>query len=72
MGTLEGFPNPPAKGLRPTPKITMGTLEGFPNPPAKGLRPTRSTTLANLRSVGQESVRCKVRGRASALPVSPS
>jgi len=25
MGTLEGFPNPPAR---------MGTLEGFPNPPA--------------------------------------
>jgi hypothetical protein len=39
MGTLEGFPNPPAMsyGRQSRPSldaINMGTLEGFPNPPA--------------------------------------
>jgi hypothetical protein len=40
MGTLEGFPNPPAmvrrRHSRRAPHATtfMGTLEGFPNPPA--------------------------------------
>ena len=40
MGTLAGFPNPPAIGSgeqsSPAPYVDMGTLAGFPNPPAIG------------------------------------
>ena len=40
MGTLGGFPNPPALWLRPAKPTSayaiMGTLGGFPNPPALG------------------------------------
>ena len=40
MGTLKGFPNPPATGSveqsSPAPTRMMGTLKGFPNPPATG------------------------------------
>src|ERR1019366_6876488 len=40
MGTLEGFPNPPAKlrcqqSWQAPHSLPMGTLGGFPNPPAK-------------------------------------
>src|ERR1019366_7405694 len=40
MGTLEGFPNPPAKlrcqqSWQAPHALPMGTLGGFPNPPAK-------------------------------------
>ncbi len=43
MGTLKGFPNPPALWLRRAKPAyayagTMGTLKGFPNPPALWLR----------------------------------
>ena len=42
MGTLGGFPNPPALWLRRAKpgyaNAFMGTLEGFPNPPALWLR----------------------------------
>jgi hypothetical protein len=38
MGTLKGFPNPPALWLRRAKpgyaNAFMGTLKGFPNPPA--------------------------------------
>ncbi len=43
MGTLRGFPNPPAHWLgRAKPafadaRMVMGTLRGFPNPPAHWL-----------------------------------
>jgi hypothetical protein len=38
MGTLRGFPNPPAMGSGElsSPGFGMGTLSGFPNPPAMG------------------------------------
>jgi hypothetical protein len=42
MGTLKGFPNPPAMGSdgqspsSPDAIFEMGTLRGFPNPPAMG------------------------------------
>src|SRR6185503_18663907 len=41
MGTLRGFPNPPATGpagRSPSGShaMIMGTLRGFPNPPATG------------------------------------
>jgi hypothetical protein len=45
MGTLGGFPNPPAMGSdeqarpRPTRSTVTGTLGGFPNPPAPALLP---------------------------------
>ncbi len=42
MGTLKGFPNPPALWLRQAKPAfadaDMGTLKGFPNPPALWLR----------------------------------
>jgi hypothetical protein len=42
MGTLRGFPNPPALWLRRAKPAfayaIMGTLRGFPNPPALWLR----------------------------------
>ena len=42
MGTLKGFPNPPAIWLRRAKpayaNAIMGTLKGFPNPPAIWLR----------------------------------
>ena len=59
MGTLKGFPNPPAKdsaGASPAPstRIVMATRKGFPNPPAKdsaGASPAPSTRV-RMRPLG--------------------
>jgi tetratricopeptide (TPR) repeat protein len=52
MGTLRGFPNPPATRSRRQSRrrsLGMGTLEGFPNPPAT--RSRRQSRRALTRSL---------------------
>jgi hypothetical protein len=53
MGTLGGFPNPPAMGSGElsSPRFVMGTLGGFPNPPAMGSGELSSPSPDAIRSL---------------------
>src|SRR3954463_2181546 len=65
MGTLRGFPNPPARsyGEQSSPPLTrlMGTLRGFPNPPARSYGEQSSPPLTRL--MGTPSLRWAGTGR---------
>ena len=67
MGTLKGFPNPPAlwlRGAKPRSAnaIMMGTLKGFPNPPAlwlRGAKP-RSANAIMTEILGRRIYHCSI------------
>jgi hypothetical protein len=63
MGTLGGFPNPPALWLRRAKlgyayATFMGTLGGFPNPPALWLRRAKPDSAYAIASPRDALAEC--------------